>query len=361
MDKRVIHRIIKWFNDKPQPPFRLMLSITSKCNLQCKFCDKRSVKKKDLLKDSEILFLIKEAKNLGIKEVHISGGGEPFMRKNILRKTMKEIKKNCMKGVVVTNGTLLERKDIEMLIKIRWDEVNFSLDGYRADIHDSLRGVKGSFKKTVETIRLLSKIKKVRGTHFPSITISTLITNKNYTSIEKFISLCKKLDVNKILFQYIRETTTEASKLRINEKEFDKYLKKGIELAERFNFDTNLKDFMFFKKITSMKKIENVIRELTCKEHKLLVIPCYNPWYVITVNDEGKIGPCPIWASKSEINVFCYSLKEAWEGEYFSIIRKKMLLNDTRECRCGGPSISENKNIRMELEKLYFSKNFKKT
>jgi MoaA/NifB/PqqE/SkfB family radical SAM enzyme len=346
-----IERLTNWFKGTPQPPFRLMISLTSRCNLHCKFCDKWRVKKKERLKGTHVIRLIKESKKIGIREVHFSGGGEPFVRKRILFEAMKRVKEYGMKGMIVTNGTLLKRRDLEKLIHLRWDTINFSLDSYKAKVHDYFRG-KGTFRKTVKTIRLLKSLKNKHKSFFPVISISTIINKENFHDLDKFILFARNLGCSSIRFQYVRNITDEASEIEVDFHEIRSYVKNAIELAQKFNMDTNLKDFTFFRSVKSLEDIGKLLLSLKGKEFPFS-IPCYAPWYIIMVNEEGKVGPCPVWASKSNTDIFSFSLRELWYGEYFSSFRKKMIQKNVDGCICGAPTVSENKCLREELKKFW--------
>jgi MoaA/NifB/PqqE/SkfB family radical SAM enzyme len=76
--EETIKRLVNWFDGNPQPPFRLMISLTSRCNLRCRFCDKWRAKTKERLKKEHLVRLIKNVKKFGMKEIHFSGGREPF-------------------------------------------------------------------------------------------------------------------------------------------------------------------------------------------------------------------------------------------------------------------------------------------
>jgi len=351
MKDETIERLINWFEGKSQPPFRLMISITSHCNLRCKFCDKWKVRKKEPLKKIHVLHLIEEAKKLGVREVHFSGGGEPFFRKKLLLRAMEEVKKHGMRGLVVTNGTLIKKEDLEKLIHIKWDTINFSLDSYSAEIHDYLRG-KGTFKKTVETICLLNTLKIKYKSLFPTVSISTIINKENFKDLINFILFVRRLGCNSIRFQYVRSITEGASEIGINFDEMRSYVKKAFKLAQEFNMDTNLKDFSFFKNVESLEDIKRLLLALKGKQFPFS-IPCYAPWYIVMVNEEGKIGPCPVWTPRSNVDIFSFSLKEVWYGKHFSFFREKMIQKNVNGCVCGAPAVSENKCLREELKKVW--------
>jgi len=84
------------------------------------------------LTDKEISRLIDEICEMDIKVFGVLGG-EPFLRKKVLLDSMEKIKKNGINGSIVTNGSLLEEKDVERIVKMRWDLIRFSIDGLKED------------------------------------------------------------------------------------------------------------------------------------------------------------------------------------------------------------------------------------
>jgi MoaA/NifB/PqqE/SkfB family radical SAM enzyme len=351
--EEAIKRLVNWFDGNPQPPFRLMISLTSRCNLRCKFCDKWRVKTKERLKKEHLIRLIKNVKKVGVKEIHFSGGGEPFFKKKLLLQAMEEVKKCGMKGLVVTNGTLIKKEDLEKLIHIGWDVINFSLDSYSAKIHNRFRG-KGTFERTVKSILLLNTLKTKYNSFLPKVSISTIINKENFKDLTKFIFFARKLGSDSIHFQYVRSITKEAFDLRVDFDEIKFYLKKALKLVQKFKIDTNLRDFVLFENIGSLEDIGKILLNFTGRQFPFS-IPCYYPWYIMMVNEEGKIGPCPVWASKSDVDIFSFSLDELWYGEYFSFFREKMIRKNVVGCICGAPTVHENKFIREELKNFILS------
>ena len=90
-------------------PRLLILDITHSCNLSCRICDiwKTSISEQDI----DIVYtnkMLLEAKELGIKEVTLSGG-EPLLRKDIFQilDFTKDIKIKDLG--ILTNGILVEK------------------------------------------------------------------------------------------------------------------------------------------------------------------------------------------------------------------------------------------------------------
>ena len=83
-----IRRLIKWSKSKKCDPIQIQAHFTNFCNLKCFFCPTRTLlKKSEIKKDKELskddwFKLINESKELGVKEWHICGGGEPLFDKN---------------------------------------------------------------------------------------------------------------------------------------------------------------------------------------------------------------------------------------------------------------------------------------
>lgn len=132
----------------------LRVSVTDRCNLRCTYCMSESgiqdIGHGTVLRNEELLMIIKESVGLGIRKIRITGG-EPLVRKGIVE-LVGDIA--ALKGVdevvMTTNGILLPQY-IRDLKEAGLDRVNISLDSLRADrfneitrlgeLHDVLEGL----------------------------------------------------------------------------------------------------------------------------------------------------------------------------------------------------------------------------
>jgi MoaA/NifB/PqqE/SkfB family radical SAM enzyme len=350
-EEELVKRIIRWFQGKPQPPFSLELWPSLRCNLRCKFCTSWKVKKESL-SEEDLLEIIKEAHRIGVRECFLSGGGEPFMRKEIVLQIMEEIKKYGMWGCIMTNGTLLSRPDLEFLVEIGWNEIFFSLDGPAAELHDYHRGVKGTYKKVMRVVSELNKLKKEKNSYLPFIYFNTVLTKKNFLNLEEFIKLAKSMNCNLITFQSLMESASETKNLKIkNLRIFREKVKKAIKLAKAINMATNLENFLNLEYIKYSDKVgEFFLKDVEGKKG-IFSIPCYDPWYVIVVTQRGKVGPCAVWAERNSKNS-SLSLKKAWYGDYFNLIREKMIKHEMEGCLCCTHKIINTRRWREKIAKL---------
>jgi len=131
--------------------------ITLKCNSKCIHCGSNAgLARSNELNTDEALNLVKELKSCGFKGVALMGG-EPLLRKDWLD-IANEVKSQKMELSIITNGIDLD-KNVQLIKDLNTDCVSLSLDGGKAETHDYLRGLKGSFKKTVNVINRLKKEK----------------------------------------------------------------------------------------------------------------------------------------------------------------------------------------------------------
>jgi len=101
----------------------------------------------------EWLAFFEELATLGIMNLTLLGG-EPFMRQD-LGTLIESIVANGMRFGIASNGALIDAGIAAFLAQTgRCDHVQISLDGSRAEVHDSARGT-GAFEGAVRGVRLL--------------------------------------------------------------------------------------------------------------------------------------------------------------------------------------------------------------
>jgi radical SAM protein with 4Fe4S-binding SPASM domain len=144
------------------------------------------VYKKELSK-KEIFKIIEEAKKEKAFTIGITGG-EPFLRNDIFE-IIDKIYNSGLELIITTNGTLVNKSILER-IKNKVSLIRISIDHFERTKHDYFRGVKGSFQKTISSIRLIQKYKD-----YFQLTTMTVISNFNFKNIRKIINFLEKLGV----------------------------------------------------------------------------------------------------------------------------------------------------------------------
>ncbi|MDO9207784.1 MAG: radical SAM protein [Sulfuricurvum sp.] len=127
-------------------------NLTNRCNLSCMHCySKATLDSVDALSTEEIFATMENMVQSGIKFI-IFSGGEPLTRHDIF-----EIAARARElGIITylsTNGLYVHKSNVEKIVAA-FDYIGVSIDGSEKT-HDHFRGLKGSFKLSMEAIKLL--------------------------------------------------------------------------------------------------------------------------------------------------------------------------------------------------------------
>ncbi|MDI6826345.1 MAG: radical SAM protein [Candidatus Aenigmarchaeota archaeon] len=347
----IAERLKAWNEGGKAGPLRMELHPTDRCNLRCIFCWRAANLNKNFPEMSErrLLKIPKEAAELGVKEWVISGGGEPLVRKEATLKVLKRIKQYDMWGLLTTNGTLLKERDAKFLVKIGWDQVQFSIDGPNPEINDYLRG-KGSFEKIVQNIKILRKVKDNLKSNRPYIGFNTVLSRLNFDKLDDMMRLANEVGSELVYFEPLYPGyTSERLDLNGKEKALKKHVKNSSKTAKDLGIDTNI-DTFYEASLTDKTNF----RELVLKEVKGLVngfisAPCFRPWYLMGIKASGFAGCCSTFEEGEFINK--KNLKEVWFGKVFNKIRQNMIEKKIPDycSKCSVVVVMENREIRNRL------------
>ncbi|MFB6088229.1 MAG: radical SAM/SPASM domain-containing protein [Candidatus Aenigmatarchaeota archaeon] len=356
INKKIIDNLKKWERGKTGP-FRIQLNPTNRCNLECRFCWQRTEEKIDYteVSDQRYLDLIEEAGALNVREIEITGGGEPLMRKDLVFKLMEKIKDNGMKGKLITNGTNLKESDLRKIIKFGWDEIVFSVDG-TGPTHEYLRRCKGCFKDTLSSMKKLNKLKN----KLPEVTMHMVLCNQNYEEIADSVKIANDVGCENFFIEPVVTLafdTDLGKNLKMDKEEIKDSLgniKKAKNLAEKLDINHNF-DSLHEELIVKTNKMDKVIEKDSknhseSKESGLAGAACYEPWYSMIVRPEGYVGPCCMFDNEGP-NIKNKSLEGVWFGDYFERIRQNMLENKLLSfcSKCNPSQVHNNREIRKKL------------
>ena len=168
-------------------------------------------------------------------------GGEPFMRED-LSELISYAYSLGLKGTIITNGTILNKKIIASALKFSWDFM-ISLDGSCPEINDKIRG-QGSFQKTIETLDYLNDKKKDS-----LIKMTFIIQDENVADIYNICKLAELKNIDELHFEFITYFKKNLSKnsIEILKEEFEKYLSGGYYIKPKldvFNEEFDLFAFL---------------------------------------------------------------------------------------------------------------------
>lgn len=157
------------FSDQPEKksikfldntfPNALALILTNKCNLRCSYCfGDYKIEDNVFFPYNEIEPLFQSLKNGGTRSIELTGG-EPLLHPNFVQ--ICELALSYFDAVsILSNGVLFNNKVIDFLKNNQNKRIgiSISIDGSTEEANSKIRLVKNSWKKTLETIKILSKL-----------------------------------------------------------------------------------------------------------------------------------------------------------------------------------------------------------
>ncbi|MDH5546320.1 MAG: GTP 3',8-cyclase MoaA [Gammaproteobacteria bacterium] len=164
------------------------IAITEKCNLRCTYCmPEEGVDFKNgeqILTADEILRVVRVLAEMGVKKVRYTGG-EPLVRKDIVKLVAGAANTPGIKGVHVTTNGIIFPKYAKQLREAGLTGVNISLDTIDPQkFHDITR--RPGEDKVLESIELASKL------GFPRVKVNNVVMRGfNDGELEVFTEMTK--------------------------------------------------------------------------------------------------------------------------------------------------------------------------
>jgi radical SAM enzyme (rSAM/lipoprotein system) len=168
----------------------LFWECTLSCNLSCLHCGSScgAQNSNDLPYKLVVDELIKIKNLAGQSLPHVViTGGEPLIRKDI-ESFGAEISKLGYNWGMVTNAFLLDDERLSNLLQAGLNSITISLDGLK-ESHNWLRNNELSFDKTINAIKLVSKVSNL------NFDVATCITLKNIGELDEIYQLLAGLGV----------------------------------------------------------------------------------------------------------------------------------------------------------------------
>lgn len=181
-------------------PRSLMINVTYVCNSRCIMCNIWKIKPKNEVSLDKWKEVMKDEIFGDIRNLTVSGG-EPILYENYVEavKLFIDSMPKLRRLVLNTNGFLPERTkqsivEVAKYCKLKKIKlaVSVSIDGV-SDVHDRLRGTKGAFDRSFETIKKLNNVSKKYGIN---IGVSTVILRQNVSRYKEMKEWLKKYKIN---------------------------------------------------------------------------------------------------------------------------------------------------------------------
>lgn len=300
-------------------PTSVDVFITSRCNLNCVHCfsDSEMANPSDLSME-QLRSTFNQLEKLGVFEVRINGG-EPFLHPRI-EEILALLREKRFRRVILTNGTVLDSRTIRLLQESDTTPT-VSLDDSEAEGHDLFRGVKGSFSRTIEALRLLQDSKIQYG-------INCCLHRRNLRRFRNIIDLAVKCGASRIAFLDLKA----AGRMR-NHMEW---------IPSNEEYQEAMLDLMMAK-VRYGRKIDVALDTFlhcdplkeSAQEAKRGYVSCQAGKARLTVDSDGSIYPCNLVISDPKWimgNINNDTILDVWFSPKWLFFRGGVKTSDLIEC-----------------------------
>ena len=300
-----------------EAPIIAHLSITSLCNMNCKYCSVRNIHYKKLEPTIEqCKLMIDKLANWGVFQIGLTGG-EPTVRKDIV----EIVRYTCEKNIacnLTTNGWNITNKLVDDLVEAGLTQVQLSLDSHIKEEHERYRN-KGSYDRVLNAADMFKKRGLIVG-------FDTVVTNDNLNKIEEMINFLEEKKYDGLTLLKLKQGDLDIDSYKKMIPDYYDYGKLIDKICKyKGNLDVTL----------DCGSVSNLCMALTNSEAKTLhSAGCPAGHSLVHVDCNGDMYPCA-GLSRSEFkfgNILDEDPKEVWTNSKLLKDMRNIKKNLTGKC-----------------------------
>jgi pyrroloquinoline quinone biosynthesis protein E len=171
-------------------PYTLVAELTYRCPLRCAYCSNPLdwAKRRDELDSRDWQRVFREAEDLGVVQLHLSGG-EPLLRDD-LEALVAGARELDLYTNLITSGIPLERERLRALREAGLDNVQVSVQDSDAAASDRIAGMR-SFERKLEVARWVKQLGM-------PLTLNIVLHRENLERVPRMIELAEELRVDRL-------------------------------------------------------------------------------------------------------------------------------------------------------------------
>lgn len=305
----------------PKPAF-CIINVHPLCMFKCKMCyiwQRKDIPMMSSEKIKEFIDTLAEFTE-GKADINFVGG-EPLLRNDIID-LISVASKRGLRTSLCTNGYLVDYNMAKRLSESGLKGLAISLDSLDEQTHDTLRGMKGSFKRIMQAIDHLACFTSEEF----RVNIQTVISQQNLSGLVELSKWVQKSD--KVCGVYFMAVVQP-----LNLEEIDNWHRKD-PYRELWPQDTAEMDFVIeelirLKSTEQYQRIINSVPQLKAfksyfedPDKFLKKISCNLGEYALNVDYKGDFSPC---FTQGTIGNICQEdIRQLWRSEKAVLVRQKM-------------------------------------
>ena len=249
-------------------------------------------------------------------------GGEPFLYKDLTR-LARLLHDRCHPRIInlPTNGLLVDRipgivEEISASCGRSQVVVNVSIDGV-GEMHDSIRGVPGSYEKSVRTFKAL------KGLALPnlSVGIHTVISRFNAPSFRSICDAVKALGPDSFITEIAEERVelgTVGAEIAPTSQEYAEAVGLLCSPSENGELDR-------IGRMTHAFRVEYYETTKRWMREQKQIVPCYAGFASAHISPDGNVWACCVKAkSLGSLKEVGYDFRKVWSSEKAREERRKI-------------------------------------
>lgn len=213
-------------NEGTDPPLRLVTwNTTRRCNLRCSHC---YLSAEDLgnageLSTSEGFALLDNIADMG-RPIVVLSGGEPLLRNDIFELARHGTSKG-LRMTLGTNGTLIDEEVARKLRDAGIKRVAISLDSSIPEVHDSWRGMKGAWQRSIGGIEACMD----QGV---GVQANITISRRNLGEVDNMLDMVRERGVRDVHLFFLVPTGRGRTEDAVQPAEYEEMIKKILDRAD---------------------------------------------------------------------------------------------------------------------------------
>jgi MoaA/NifB/PqqE/SkfB family radical SAM enzyme len=295
-------------------PLVAELFLTDNCNLKCVSCACwRKVTRGELTED-EWRTVIDQLADYGIVKANFTGG-EPLLRSDAPRLMAHARSRGIHNLHVNTNATLLDERRREAVLEAGVRSFNISVDGPSAEVHERVRGVPGSFAKTVANLESVLEQRERLGLR---VRMNFTVMRSNVDDLPEMMQLAQQLRVQ----LYLNVATDRTFLFRDGQVSFESRVDGARIAAAMARVEEGLRrDRRFLPRYSELAYLQRHFDDVLQGD-----LPCAESQLKVMVHSTGELGGC--WGHDARQNVRDVPLREilgsdAYRDEHARFFRKE--------------------------------------
>lgn len=233
--------------DFDQRPLVVVWEMTQACDLVCLHCRAKAqpLRNSDELSPEEARTLIDQVRDLD-PGVLVLSGGDPMKRPDVYELVRYGHERGVRMAMTPSVTPLLTDEAIRRLAAEGLSRIAFSLDGSSPEIHDSFRGVAGSYDRTIQAMKVAREAKL-------PLQINTTVSKHNLHDLAKLAEFLAGCDIELWSVFFLVPVGRGQSDQRISPEEYEQVFELLWSLRQRVPFEVKSTEAPHYRRFVLQK------------------------------------------------------------------------------------------------------------